>query len=180
MVLYPINKHRNDLVSAQTGYDILPKIEKNVTIQVPNGYHQKPPLRGQASRNHGGVNKDLQNFNTSMYNQSKFGMSTTYSAKHQGSPSINYESVGAQTHYFGSRSAARKTSANSSPKNESTGVFMNRGLRSTGAISPLIVDHRFDEQVRNYPQRELYQTIAMKKFRTNGVKVVDRYNHMKK
>jgi len=81
MVLYPINKHRNDLVSAQTGYDMLPKIEKNVTIQVPNGYHQKPPLRGQASRNHGGVNKDLQNFNTSMYNQSKFGMSTTYSAK---------------------------------------------------------------------------------------------------
>jgi hypothetical protein len=70
--------------------------------------------------------------------------------------------------------------ATHSPKNESTAVFMGRGLRSTGAISPLIVDHRFDEQVRNYPQRELYQTIAMKKFPTNGVKVVDRYNHMKK
>ena len=86
--------------------------------------------------------------------------------------------MGSETHYFGSRSAGRKKSG--SPKNESTAAFMNRGLRSTGALSPLIVDHRFDEQVRNYPQRELYQTIAMKKFKTNGVKVVDRYNHMKK
>ena len=46
MVLYPINKH-NELVSAMTGSDMLPKIEKSVTIAT------KPPLGGgQNSRNY--------------------------------------------------------------------------------------------------------------------------------
>ena len=60
IVLHPINQHHTELVPAHTGSDMLPKIEKNVTIQVPSGYHQKPPLGiTHISRNHGGNNKDL-------------------------------------------------------------------------------------------------------------------------
>lgn len=61
---------------------------------------------------------------------------------------------------------------------------MQNGVRNHGTLSPLLVDKQ-DEMMQKrilaqLPKPKLYKAISLKKFKTNGVKMVERHNQMKR
>ena len=174
----------------QVGSGSFPKIEKTVTIMLPS---TKPPLHSTQSRNSiFGKQKNLRNTPTMSSSLKKKSLlpgvnsntPTTLAIMPDPTQTLTLQNkVQFQKIFPLARSNSgrrRKSPTEGTVPGESTNQFMGHGLKSIGVLQPLIIDRKFEIMARNYPHKELYQTIPTRKFKVNGVKVVDRYNHMKK